>query len=363
LPLLDKDLPLVSIIAVSLNGKKWLEGLFSSIKATDYPEAKLEYIFVDNGSTDGSVEFVKNMFPSDSRLRIIQNKTNMGWSPANNQGMKIAKGEIIVCISNDMMVDKSWIREIVNVMQSNAQIGMVQCNSLSMWDRKTPDSGMNYLDKLGYSYSYAATNRKYEVFFAEGMAFAIKKEVIRKVGVFDDYFFMEYDDMDLSWRVRLGGYKIFYAPAAKVYHARGGTVGATYFQRVNNITWYTRNHLATIIKNYELKTLFALMPPILAVEMIKIVYLATVKKNLKLARAAFRGLYEAARDLRVILGKRMEVQNFRTIPDSEIFKVMHPFNPFLLRLFLVKQSRSERLVLHTAPPINLRNTFLCDKLR
>jgi GT2 family glycosyltransferase len=354
---IDNDWPLVSVIAVSLNGEKWLEGLFDSIKTTDYPEGKLEFIFVDNGSIDGSVELVKKMFTSDSRLRIIQNKTNMGWSPANNQGLKIANGEIIVCISNDMMVEKSWIREIVNVLQSNSQIGMVQCNSLSLWDRKTPDSGMNYLDKLGYSYSYAATNRKYEVFFAEGMAFAIKKEVISKVGVFDDYFFMEYDDMDLSWRVRLGGYKIFYAPLAKVYHARGGTVGATYFQRVNNITWYTRNHLATIIKNYELKTLFELIIPILAVEMIKIVYLATVKKNLKLARAAFRGLFEAARDLRIILTKRVEVQNFRTIPDSEIFKVMHPFNPLLLRLFLVKQSRSERLVLHTAPPINLRNTF------
>ena len=80
--------------------------MFDSIKATDYPEDKLEFIFVDNGSIDGSVELVKKMFTSDSRLRIIQNKTNIGWSPANNQGMKIANGEIIVCISNDMMVEK-----------------------------------------------------------------------------------------------------------------------------------------------------------------------------------------------------------------------------------------------------------------
>ena len=82
-----------------------------------------------------------------------------------------------------------------------------------------------------------------------------RSEVIKKVGMFDDYFFMEYDDMDLSWRARLGGYKVFFVPTAIVYHARGGTVGATYFQRINNVTWYTRNHLVTLIKNYELKTL------------------------------------------------------------------------------------------------------------
>ncbi len=345
------DWPLVSVIAVSLNGEKWLEGLFTSIKLTDYPKDKLEFIFVDNGSTDRSVESVKNMFISDSRLRIIQNKTNMGWSPANNQGMKIANGQIVVCISNDMIVEKSWIREIVKVMQADKFTGMVQCNSLSMWDRKTPDSGMNYLDKFGYYYSYAASDKNSEVFFAEGMAFAIKKEVIDKVGVFDDYFFMEYDDMDLSWRVRLGGYKIFYVPNAKVYHARGGTVGATYFQRVNNVKWYTRNHLATLIKNYELKTLIKLSPVILTVEIIKIGYLLIVKKNLPLAKAASKGILQAARDLGIIMRKRQEIQRFRTISDREVFKIMHPFNPWLLRLFLVKQSKSERLVMNNKPPI------------
>ena len=355
LQVIDNRLPLVSVIVVSLNGKKWLEGLFTSIKVSDYPEDKLEIIFVDNGSADGSVEFVKSMFINDNRLEVIANATNLGWSPANNKGMRIAKGEIIVCVSNDMIVEKSWIKEIVKVMQADDSIGMVQCNSISMWDRKTPDSGMNYLDPLGYSYGYAASNKNYEVFFAEGMAFGIKQEVIRKVGVFDDYFFMEYDDMDLSWRVRLGGYRIFYVPLAKVYHARGGTVGATYFQRVNNVTWYTRNHLVTLIKNYELKTLIRLSPEILTVEFIKIGYLAIVKKNAKLAYAALKGILQITRDLKIIIQKRAEIQRFRSVSDKEIFKVMHPFNPWLLRLFLVKQSKSERLVLHTAPPIKVRN--------
>lgn len=346
--------PTISVITVSLNGKKWLKQLFESILASNYPGDKLEIIFVDNGSTDGSVEFVKGMFTNDARLKIIQNTANLGWSPANNQGMRIAKGEIIVCVSNDMIVETNWIKEIAKVMKADKHIGMVQCNSLSMWDRRTPDSGMNYLDRFGYSYSYVSSKINYEVFFAEGMAFAIKREVINKIGVFDDYFFMEYDDMDLSWRARLGGYKLFFVPTAIVYHARGGTVGATYFQRINNVTWYTRNHLVTLIKNYELETLFKLSPIILTVEIIKIVYLATVKKNSKLSYAALKGILQVMTDLRVILQKRSETQSFRAVSDKEILQVMHPFNPWLLRLFLVKQSKAERLVLHSNPPIKGR---------
>jgi GT2 family glycosyltransferase len=314
----------------------------------------LEIIFIDNGSTDGSIEFVKKMFNNNNIMfTLIQNKINVGWSPANNQGMKIAKGEIIVCVSNDMEVDAKWIKEIVKAMKGNERIGIVQCNSLSMWDRRTPDSGMNYLDRFGYSYSYASSKVNYEVFFAEGMAFAIKSEVIKKVGLFDDYFFMEYDDMDLCWRARLGGYKVFFVPTAIVYHARGGTVGATYFQKINNVTWYSRNHLVTLIKNYELKTLVKLLPITLTVEIIKISYLATVKKNLKLSYAALKGILQVMTDLRVILRKRSETASFRTVSDKEILQVMHPFNPWLLRLFIEKQSKAERLVLHSNPPIKL----------
>jgi GT2 family glycosyltransferase len=347
--------PTVSVITVSLNGKKWLKELFESILASDYPQDKIEIIFVDNGSTDGSVEFVKDMFRNDARMKIIQNTENLGWSPANNQGMKVAFGEILVCVSNDMIVETNWIKEIVKVMKADKQIGMVQCNSISMWDRKTPDSGMNYLDRFGYSYSYVSSKTNHEVFFAEGMAFAIKKEVIDKVGVFDNYFFMEYDDMDLSWRARLGGYNVFFVPTAIVYHARGGTVGATYFQRVNNVTWYTRNHLVTLIKNYELKTLLRLSPIILTVELIKILYLALVKKNLIISYAALKGILQVMADRRVILQKRVKTQSFRAVSDNEILQIMHPFNPWLLRLFLAKQSKSERLVLNSYPPINWRS--------
>jgi GT2 family glycosyltransferase len=338
--------PTVSIVTVSVNGIKWLKSLFASILASDYPSNKLEVIYVDNGSTDGSVDFARQLFENGPSLRIIENGCNMGWSPANNQGIEIARNEIILCISNDMEVDSRWIKEIVRTMGSDKKVGIVQCNSLSLWNRKVPDSGMNYLDKFGFAYSYAPTESDAEVFYAEGMAFAIRKEVVREIGVLDEYFFMEYDDMDYSWRARLAGYKVLFSLAAKVYHARGGTVGSTYFQRINNTKWYTRNHIVTILKNYELTNILKVLPIVLTIESSKILYLMFVKKNQKLANAASKGLLTVLKDFPTIFKKRMTVQKMRKVPDSVIIKSMHAFNPWSLRMFLLLQAKGKRLAIN-----------------
>lgn len=348
----NDEWPTISIVIVNLNGKKWVKVLAESISNTDYPTNKIEIILVDNGSVDGSVELIKKFLKNNKRLRIIQNDKNVGWSPANNQGMKIAKNEIVICLSNDMQVDPNWLKEIVNVMRSNNSIGIIQCNSISIFDKKSPDSGMNYLDKFGFSYSYAPLKYPAEVFFAEGMAFAIKQEVIKRIGVLDSYFFMEYDDMDYSWRARLLNYKVFFAPAAIVYHARGGTVGSTYFNRVKNVKWYTRNHIVTLIKNYQWTTLINSLTVVLTVESIKILYLLIAKKKPILAHSALNGLLDVLKDLPIIMQKRKFVQKTRRVSDKIIINSMHKFNPWLLRLFLVEQSIGKRLAIPGKPSLN-----------
>jgi len=297
--------PLVSVIIVNLNGKKWLERCIPSVLKSDYPQ--FEVIVVDNGSKDDSIEFLEKNF---SEVRIIKLKKNMGWSYANNEGIRISKGDIVVCLSNDMEVDPQWLKEIVKFMNSNPKVGIIQCNSLSMWDRKSLDSSMNYLDKFGYSYGYIPQNKPCEVFFAEGMAFAVKKEVVINVGMLDESYFMEYDDMDFSWRVRLAGYKIYFLPSAIVYHARGGTVGSTYFQRIKNVKWYTRNHLITIIKNYETKNLIKILPVVLMMEIAKVFYLFIIKKHPKIALAALEGLLEVKNNWRNILNKGKKYKHY-----------------------------------------------------
>jgi GT2 family glycosyltransferase len=341
----------ISIVIVNLNGRRWLEKCLKSVMESDYPQDKLEVILVDNGSTDGSIEFVKEAW-KDPRIKIIQNKENLGWSPANNQGMKVAKGEIIVCLSNDMEVDSRWLKEIVKLIKRDPRIGIVQCNSISMWDRKTIDSGMNFLDKYGFAYSYSPQERPWQVFFAEGMAFAIRNHVFREIGGFDDYYFMEYDDMDLCWRTRLAGYEVFFSPASIVYHARGGTVGSTYFEkRVRNIVQYVRNHFVTLMKNYELKNLLRVLPVVLFIQFMKMLYFIKAR-NTRLVLATLKGISLVLKDMKLIMQKRREVQQeVRKVSDEMVLKFMHPFRPMLLRLFLAAQAKGQRFILNSYPPM------------
>ncbi len=328
-----------------MNGERWLRRCLASVLSTSYPTNLLEVIVVDNGSLDASRRIIDAFEASDTRIRKWYSKKNLGWSPANNVGIAQAKGDIIVLLSNDLEVDKMWLEEIVNVFDRNSESGVVQCLSLSMDDRTAFDSGSNYLDRFGYSYSYAPIGESEETFFAEGMAFAIRRSVFEKVGLLDDYYFMEYDDMDFSWRARLAGFKVYVASKAKVYHARGGTVGKTYFDRLPNVERYVRNHIATLVKNYSTGTLVGIIPSVIVLELAKSSFLLVRKKSPTLLARTVTGMFRALIDLPIILASRHDVQRIRKLNDRDIMKVMHPFSPSVLLQFIKFQMKGKRPVL------------------
>jgi len=349
----NNELPKVSIIIVNLNGKRWLEKCMPSVLNSNYPRDRIEVILVDNGSTDGSVEFAKELLKKEQvKFKIIQNRKNRGWSPANNQGAEVAGGKILLFLSNDMEVDKNWIREIIKIFKLDPKAGVVQCNSISMWDRKTLDSAMNYLDRYGFAYGYFPQENPWKVFFAEGMAFAIRKNVFDTVSGLDEYYFMEYDDMDLCWRVRLAGHEVYFSPKSIVYHARGGTVGGTYFKRqTRNTVQYVRNHYVTLIKNYELKNLIPALFIVTNIQIGKITYFL-IKRDFRLAKATFIGIFQVLRDLKLILKKRKKVQkNIRKISDKKVMTYMHPFLPSLLYKYIILQKKGKRFILNSKPPL------------
>ena len=115
---------------------------------------------------------------------------------------------------------------------------------------------------------------------------------------------------------------------------------------------YTRNHVLTVLKNYELMNLFRIVPVLFAVEMSKILYLVA-HRRLGVAFAAIRGILEVFRDMRTVLVKRQRVARIREVSDGAILKGMHPFNPITQSRFLVLQSEGERLVLASKPPYGM----------
>lgn len=345
------ELPFVSVVIVNFNGRKWLTRFFKSVVDSDYPHNKLEIILVDNGSTDGSVQYIKDKFGEDSRIKVTRIEENVGWARAVNKGMRISKGEIMVHISSDVEVAPNWLREITKVLTSNPKIGIVQCNSFSVWDRKSRDSVMNFLDKYGFSYGYVPEEKPREVFLAEGLAFAVKRKVIKEIGIFHEYFFMEYDDMDICWRARLGGYKVYFIPSAVVYHVRGGTIGRTYFQRLLNVKLYTRNHLITLIKNYEWVNVLKTLPVVMTIDFAKIAYLIARRKS-EVALMVLKGILSTLTVMKPTLRERWKIQHIvRKVSDRQIMKCMVPFNPHFLKSFLVEQEKGKRFAFNTRPPI------------
>lgn len=127
----NKESSLVSIITVNYNGKRFLPSFFSALQDLSYPKNKLEVIFVDNASTDGSVTYVKENYPW---VKIIQNNKNLGFAEGNNVAIRKARGNYIVLLNNDTVVDRNWLLELVRIAQSDAGIGattskMLFCSS------------------------------------------------------------------------------------------------------------------------------------------------------------------------------------------------------------------------------------------
>jgi hypothetical protein len=122
--------PLVSVIIVNYNGKNFLNQCLSSVLKTNYPD--FEVILVDNGSSDGSLRAVNEVFAHDRRLRIVKNDANVGIAEANNIGLGHAQGKYLVLLNNDMVVDTEWISELIKVMESDVSIAAAQSKLLLM---------------------------------------------------------------------------------------------------------------------------------------------------------------------------------------------------------------------------------------
>jgi len=330
--------PFVSVIILNLNGQKFIPACLSSLKKTKYP--KFEIIFVDNGSSDQSLLEAEKYLKSFSNKQILSTKKNIGWSAGNNFGIKRAKGEAIVLLSNDTEVEPNWLKELIKVLYADKKIGIVQGQSFSIYDRKSLDSGKNYVDIFGFCYSERPTGIPEEVFFAEGVSMAVKKEVFEKIGLLDEDFFIMYDDIDFSWRARLAGYKIMIAPRSIVFHYRGGTVGEGILKIRPKIVYLnTRNHLTSLLKNYSLKNIFILLPWVYLAQFIKCFLFAFIHRKFWAAGAVILGLLSLNKDTVKIIKKRRAVQKTRKVSDKEIKKAMVKFRPLLLaRVFRTREA-------------------------
>lgn len=319
--------PLFSVIVLSYNGGDIIEPCLSSVLKSDYPN--FEVILVDNASSDASVELVERLFGSNQKLKIVRNSDNLFYAGGNNAGINNAKGEYIFILNNDTEIESNCLSELSLALRDE-KIGAAQPKILIYGETSVIDNTGGIIDPFGYTKGRG--NREIDtgqfdnygdIFYAGGTAMALKRQVLDKVGIFDPKFVAHWEDVDLSWRIRLSGYGIVFAPKAVIKHKVSKTI--TKFGNKHKISFHIRkNRIAGLIKNYNLFHLFRFLP------FVVFIYLALFLKELFLDRkfalafTSISALLWNIKELPYLLKERAVVQKkIRVLPDSEIMRHMH----------------------------------------
>jgi len=303
------DKKLVSVIVVNWNGKEHLEDCFTSLNTQTY--VPLELVLVDNGSVDGSVEYVKECFPMVS---VLLNPENKGFGSAVNRGVEYTHGEYVLFLNNDLYLDKRCIQEMVEMIEEE-DVGAVVPKILYFNERNRINSFGNVINYLGLACPKYIDEEDRPRMEAEetacGGIFLITRTLFKKVGGFDQDFFMYHEDHDLSWRIRLTGKKLMVSPKAVIYHKY-------HFGKSPKKFYYSeKNRLQLILKNYQGKTLLLILPALAMAEMAEFCFSITTGWFLFKVRSYF----ELAGGLPSLLRKRKVVQMLRQVNDSEIVAI------------------------------------------
>jgi len=243
-----------SVIIANWNGRDLLSECLPSLEAQAMSD--IDIIVVDNGSTDGSVEFLESSF---TQVKVIALGQNCGFAKANNIGICQARGSRIALLNNDTVVDPQWLQELNRALDEHPEVGFCASKMLNYWEPGIIDDAG---DVLGVAKAYKrghgqpdgpAYSKPVYVFGACAGAAIYRREMLDEIGLFDEMFVTNLEDMDISFRAQLAGYKCMYVPTAIVYHRlretkrrTGWTRRLTY--RNNKLMWLKNCPAALLIK-------------------------------------------------------------------------------------------------------------------
>lgn len=305
---------LISVIVVNWNRKELLQRCLVSLKNQAFRD--YETIVVDNGSTDGSQEMIRQHFPE---VRIVALDQNTGFSVGNNRGMEVAQGEFIAFLNNDTEADPQWLEELHKPLLSHSEVGSCASKMLFYKRRDLINStGQIFLSRgEGQDRGWMEPDAgQYEtssfIFGASAGAAIYRRSVLDETGYFDEDFSPAYfEDVDLSFRAQLRGHKCLYVPKALVFHHGRSTLGAF---SSHHVYLCERNRVYVLLKNMPARLLWKRAGTMLI--------FSTALMLLRILQgqgiSCLRGRIAALRHLKLMLKKRRMIQSTKHVSDTYV---------------------------------------------
>lgn len=335
--------PIVSIIILNYNGKKWLEKCLPTIKELKYKP--LEVIVVNNGSSDDSGDYVRDNFP---QFRLIEIKKNRGFAGGNNYGIARARGKYVLLLNNDTKVTKNFLTPLVDALEGDLSIGAAQPQMRSMKNPLLLDSVASFYTSSGFLYHYGYyqkhTKKQYQhrlpAYSIKGACFFIRRDLYMKLGGLDEDFVCYVEESDLCHRILLFGKKIVYIPESYIYHWGGGDM---LIMEKNETTAFrtVRNRFYSYIKNLSLLELIKVLPIHFVASEVLIV-ITILRGKIRNAIAGQWGIVWCILHLPQILKKRKYVQEkIRKVSDSDFLDEIKKNPPLSYYLHFVTNPEGE----------------------
>jgi len=305
--------PLVSVIVLNYNAGELLLNCIESIKKSAYKN--LEIIVVDNISTDKSQKICKEKYPD---IKLIQNDENFGYCEGNNIGIREAKGDYIIILNPDTIVESSWIEELISAYNKFGD-GLYQPKFFSLDEKLVLQSTGNMLHIFGFGFARdkgKIDDKKMEAIekinYASGTCLFTSKVVLDKVGLLDPFLFLYHDDLDLGWRAAQIGIDSFYVPKSIIYHAESYALKWS----AKKFYWLERNRKYCLLTHYSKETYAKMRLSLFLVDLC--VWLFYLSKGF--LGAKIKAELDIFRNRKAIKIRHKQLEKIKIISDKELIK-------------------------------------------
>jgi len=304
---------LISIIVLNYNAGELLLNCINSLKKSTYQN--IEILVVDNISSDDSHTKCKKQFPD---IKLIQNRKNLGYCGGNNVGIKEAKGEFIVILNPDTIVEENWLDEMFNAFNEFGD-GLYQPKIISLNESDIIQSTGNMIHVFGFGFARDKGKKIIEkkeeiekIGYASGTCLFTTKKVLEKVGLLDEFLFLYHDDLDLGWRAAQIGINSYYVPESKIFHAESYSLKWS----AKKFYWLERNRKYCLKTHYSKDTYKKMSFSLMLVDLsIWIFYISKGFLNAKI-----RAELDILKNKKIIENKYLELEKKKIIPDKELIK-------------------------------------------